>query len=228
MKVHPSTASAVAILLCVLVVPNRAAQGPPAGGAEARVFDTNTKQRIRVVTVASGLVHPWSIGFLPDGRTMLVAERSGRLRIIRDGVLDPAPVWDAPDQPAAPSARASAAAAAAAQAAPAGQAPAATGGTPSLDRLHAVAVHPRFAQNRLVYLSYPKSGAARDDAGRLARPARGRDAHRRERDLRRRRVGDQRQHRRPDAVRPRRHALRHGRRPRPHLLHRHRRTTACG
>src|SRR5829696_2752246 len=136
MKVHPSTASAVAILLCVLAVPNRAAQGPPAGGAEARVFDTNTKQRIRVVTVASGLVHPWSIGFLPDGR-MLVAERSGRLRIIRDGVLDPAPVWEAPDQPAAPSARVAAAAAAAAQAAPAGQTPAATGGTPSLDRLHA-------------------------------------------------------------------------------------------
>jgi glucose/arabinose dehydrogenase len=89
---------------------------------------------------------------------MLVAERSGRLRIIRDGVLDPAPVWDAPDEPAAPSARVAAAAAAAAQAAPAGQAPAATGGTPSLDRLHAIAVHPRFAQNHWVYLSHPKSG----------------------------------------------------------------------
>ena len=33
--------------------------------------------RIRVVTVATGLVHPWSIAFLPDGRTMLVAERTG-------------------------------------------------------------------------------------------------------------------------------------------------------
>jgi len=161
MKLRSSTASAVAVLMCVLVVPNRAAQGPPAGGAEARVFDTNTKQRIRVVTVASGLVHPWSIAFLPDGRTMLVAERAGRLRIIRDGVLDPAPVWDAPAQPAPPVARA--------PAAPAGQA-AATGGTPSLDRLHAVAVHPRFAQNHWVYLSHPKSG----DRGNTLAVSRGR------------------------------------------------------
>ena len=140
MKVHSSTASAVAVLMFVLIAPNRAAQGPPAGGAEARVFDTNTKQRIRVVTVASGLVHPWSIAFLPDGRTMLVAERSGRLRIIRDGVLDPSPIWSAPVPPVVPAA------------------PGATGGTASDDRLHAVAVHPRFAQNRWVYVSHPKWG----------------------------------------------------------------------
>ena len=151
MKLHLSTTLAVAALVFALVVPNRAAQGPPAGGAEARVFDTNTKQRIRVVTVASGLVHPWSIGFLPDGRTMLVAERAGRLRIIRDGVLDPAPAWTAPVEPVAPVAPAPADRGAQA-AAPA------TGGTPSLDRLHAVAIHPGFAQNHWVYLSHPKSG----------------------------------------------------------------------
>ena len=40
-----------------------------------------------VVTIATGLVHPWSIAFLPDGRTLLVVERAGRLRMIRDGVL---------------------------------------------------------------------------------------------------------------------------------------------
>ena len=34
--------------------------------------------QIRVVTVASGLVHPWSIALLPDDRSMLVAERNGR------------------------------------------------------------------------------------------------------------------------------------------------------
>ena len=45
----------------------------------------------RVVTVADGLVVPWSIAFLPDG-DMLVTERPGRLRIIRDGVLLPDPV----------------------------------------------------------------------------------------------------------------------------------------
>jgi len=44
---------------------------------------------IRIETVASGLVHPWSLAFLPDGR-MLVTERPGRMRIVtRDGKLSP-------------------------------------------------------------------------------------------------------------------------------------------
>ena len=64
-----------------------------------RVFDVNGNQRIRVVPLATGLVHPWSIAFLPGGQTMLVTEQIGRLRIIRDGVLDPQPVWTAPSSP---------------------------------------------------------------------------------------------------------------------------------
>jgi aldose sugar dehydrogenase len=44
---------------------------------------------IRVETVAGGLVHPWALAFLPDGR-MLVTERPGRMRIVtRDGTLSP-------------------------------------------------------------------------------------------------------------------------------------------
>jgi aldose sugar dehydrogenase len=44
---------------------------------------------VTVETVASGLVHPWSLAFLPDGR-MLVTERPGRMRIVtRDGKLSP-------------------------------------------------------------------------------------------------------------------------------------------
>src|SRR6185436_4974917 len=75
--------------------------------------------KIRVVTVASGLVHPWSLAFLPDGRTILVTEKTGRLRMIHDGVLEPNPIWTSPTPPG-------------------------TGG----DALHFVAVHPQFAQNR--------------------------------------------------------------------------------
>lgn len=45
---------------------------------------------IVVETIAQGLVHPWALAFLPDGR-MLVAERPGRIRIVtRDGKLSPA------------------------------------------------------------------------------------------------------------------------------------------
>src|SRR3984893_17169411 len=84
--------------------------------------------RLRVVTVATGLFHPWSLAFLPDGR-LLVAERDGRLRIIRNGVLAPGVVWASPT--------------------PAGQARASRDG---------LAVHPQFAQNNLVYVSYPKTG----------------------------------------------------------------------
>jgi glucose/arabinose dehydrogenase len=80
----------------------------------------------RVVTVADGLVNPWSMAFLPGG-DMLVTERPGRLRIVRDGVLLPDPVAGVPEVFAR------------------GQ-----GGL--LD----VALHPDFASNRLVYLSYSK------------------------------------------------------------------------
>jgi aldose sugar dehydrogenase len=45
---------------------------------------------LAVDTVAGGLVNPWSLAFLPDGR-MLVTERPGRMRIVtRGGALSPA------------------------------------------------------------------------------------------------------------------------------------------
>ncbi len=81
----------------------------------------------RVVTVADGFVVPWSIAFLPDG-DMLVTERAGRLRIVRDGMLLPDPVPGIPEVVAR------------------GQ-----GG------LLEVAAHPDFASNRLIYISYSKA-----------------------------------------------------------------------
>lgn len=51
----------------------------------------------QVETVADGLVHPWGLTFLPDGR-MLVSERSGRMRLIRaDGMLIPEPIVNIDD-----------------------------------------------------------------------------------------------------------------------------------
>ncbi len=78
----------------------------------------------RQVTVLEGLEHPWSMVWLPDG-AMLITERPGRLRIVRDGKLDPTPIAGVPEVLAV------------------GQ-----GGL--LD----IALHPRFAENRLVYLTY--------------------------------------------------------------------------
>jgi glucose/arabinose dehydrogenase len=82
----------------------------------------------RVVTVAKGLDHPWSLAFLPDGR-MLVTEREGRLRVVRGGKLDPRPLAGLP------------------RVAAQGQ-----GG------LFDVVPHPRFAENGLLYLSYAARG----------------------------------------------------------------------
>lgn len=64
------------------------------GAGDSVVFEVEGG-RIRVVTVADGLVHPWSLAFLPDGE-LLVAEPAGRIRIIRNGALESEPVWTAP------------------------------------------------------------------------------------------------------------------------------------
>jgi len=50
----------------------------------------------QVVTVADGLINPWSIVFLPEG-DILVTERSGRLRLVQDGVLRMQPIKGLPD-----------------------------------------------------------------------------------------------------------------------------------
>src|SRR5512134_1791803 len=67
-------------------------------------YNTAEVMRIRVVPVARELVNPWSLAFLPDpstslgagGVTMLVTEKEGRLRIIRNDVLDPKPIPGVP------------------------------------------------------------------------------------------------------------------------------------
>ncbi len=54
-----------------------------------------SRQTPKVETFAKGLVHPWGLAFLPDGR-LLVTERPGRLRIVgADGKLSP-PVQGVP------------------------------------------------------------------------------------------------------------------------------------
>jgi len=96
-------------------------------------FPTAEGQRIRVVAVTRALEYPWSLAFLPDG-TMLVTERAGRLRVIRNGALDPQPVAGGPT----------------------GYFAGESGLPGAVHGYMDVVLHPQFAQNRLVYLSYTK------------------------------------------------------------------------
>jgi glucose/arabinose dehydrogenase len=82
--------------------------------------------KYRIVPVVSGLVNPWSLTFLPNG-DMLVTERPGRLRLVRNGKLVPEPIAGVPEVWAT------------------GQ-----GG------LLEVLPHPRFADNQWLYLTYSK------------------------------------------------------------------------
>ena len=97
---------------------------PPAPLPDGPLVIETAAARIRLVTVTRELSHPWALAFLPDGR-MLVTERAGRLRVIRDGVLDPRPITGVPEVHAA-----------------------------GVAGLMDIALHPRFAANRLVYLTY--------------------------------------------------------------------------
>ena len=56
---------------------------------------SSARHDFRVVTVAQGLDHPWSMAWLPSGE-MLIVERPGRLRIVRDGALQPESVAGLP------------------------------------------------------------------------------------------------------------------------------------
>ena len=88
---------------------------------------TSEKQTFRMEIIARNLETPWGLAFLPDGR-LLITERPGRLRIVQDGKLLPEPVK----------------------------------GTPKVwekqdGGLLDVEVHPDYARNGWVYLSYSET-----------------------------------------------------------------------
>ena len=60
-----------------------------------QVYET-ADLKIRVVKVADGLANPWSLAWLPNG-DLLITERAGRLRMFRNGVLDPEPIAGVPE-----------------------------------------------------------------------------------------------------------------------------------
>jgi len=129
---------AAALTLGLLVATGRAQQAPsppqdtlPDG---PQIFDSSSRgpsgnriagPKFRVVPT-KGLSYPYALAFLPDGG-MLITEREGRLRIVRNGVLDPQPISGIPEVL-----------------------------NRNLKGLNDVALHPSFAQNGLVYFTYYK------------------------------------------------------------------------
>ncbi len=86
------------------------------------------KQAIRLVTITNTLSRPWGLAFLPNG-DMLVTELAGHLRIIRGGTLQPEWIEGAPKVV-----------------------------TKAQAGLMDIAVHPRYAENGFIYLTYSKPG----------------------------------------------------------------------
>ena len=100
----------------------------PTLGAGPWDMETYEQRSIRVSVVTRGLNAPWSIAFVPGEDVILITEKAGRLRVIRNGALEPAPVAGIPQVVSM--------------------------GT--MAGLMDIAFHPQFAQNKWVYISYHK------------------------------------------------------------------------
>ena len=122
------------------VTPNVAPTAAPTAEASPvqAVSPSSTARGFKQATVAEGLERPWDMAWLPDG-SMLISEKAGRLRLLKNGVLEPTPIAGVPSVMSS------------------GQ-----GG------LMDVSINPRFAENRFVYLTYA-SGTADANRTRIAR-----------------------------------------------------------
>ena len=105
-------------------------------------FESAEERRLRLVVLTRELEQPWSMAFLPDG-SMLVTERPGRIRRVRNGKLDREPLHGVP----------------AVQ----------TGGEGNLQGLMDIVLHPRFSENHWVYFAYHQPTASGAGATTLAR-----------------------------------------------------------
>jgi len=132
-----SIAACLIVVLCIAISAQVPSIPLPDGPF---TFDASEGVKIRVVVAARNLAHPWGMAFLPNG-DMLVTERPGHLRLIRNGILDPKPVDGVPVVRAQ-----------------------------GLHGLMDIALHPQFAQNHWVYLTYTKA----TDRGQTVALARGR------------------------------------------------------
>lgn len=146
------------VLMVTLVVSAVSTGARPRGQQPAsglpdgpQILSDSGGQPFRVVPIG-GLNQPWALAFLPNG-DILVTELGGRLRIIHNGVLEVQPIAGVPE----------------------------VNTRAMLAGLMDVAVHPRYAENKFIYLTYSKSkpGNPYDDfrwVGAESKPAGKRDA----------------------------------------------------
>ena len=117
----------VMALVVAIAAPPGWAQ-PPGPLSETPSVVSTSAGPVRVVPI-KGLVHPWALTFLPGGDILVTEQNQATLRLIHDDVLDPTPITGL--LPGITSQRRD---------------------TAGVD----VTVHPRFSENRLVYVSYWK------------------------------------------------------------------------
>lgn len=119
-----------AYLLSVLLIAVAIAcsHTPPGRGAGEIETSAQTQSSFKVDTVVGGLQVPWAIVWAPDGR-MIFTERAGRVRVFEHGKLRPEPLFTVPDVE------------------PSGE-----------SGLMSVVLHPQFASNHFLYLSYAYAG----------------------------------------------------------------------
>jgi glucose/arabinose dehydrogenase len=131
----------VALVLCLLPAAPFAQIGVPERTLPDTPFVIDTAEQGPVrVTVMKGLTLPWDLAFLPNGDILVTERASAQLRIVRNAAVDPEPIAGLPEI-----------------------------STASAGGLMSVKVHPRFAENGWVYLSYTKSASAGHRAVGLAR-----------------------------------------------------------
>ncbi len=118
--------SLILLALCSCAPASDGAQSDNGQMVSEPMVHRTAQHDYRLETVAEGLERPWSVATLPGG-DVLITEKPGRLRVVRDGTLLPEPVAGVPEVVAE------------------GQ-----GG------LFDVLPHPDFTSNRLLYLSFSK------------------------------------------------------------------------
>ncbi len=138
---HPS----LPLAALVVMASSGCTPAPEAPVSDASVI-RSAEHDFKVTTVVEGLINPFAMAFTPDG-DLLVTERPGDLRIVRDGQLLETPVAGLPPVAAL------------------GRGARAMNGLEQAG-LRDVVLHPDYENNGLLYVSYVKPDA--DSLGNLA------------------------------------------------------------